>query len=55
LIDWDYEKGDFIGMLAVGKPVISPYGNGLKLDYEIRPEATWTTAALSQRMMFFLI
>ena len=41
LIDWDYEKGDFIGMLAVGKPVISAYGNGLKLDYEIRPEAVW--------------
>lgn len=41
LIDWDYEKGDFVGMLAVGKPNISEYGNGLKLDYEIRPEATW--------------
>ncbi len=41
LIDWDYNKGDFVGMLAVGKPNISEYGNGLKLDYEIRPEATW--------------
>lgn len=41
LIDWDYEKGDFVGMLAVSKPKISEYGNGLKLDYEIRPEAVW--------------
>lgn len=41
LIDWDYEKGDFVGMLAVGKPKISDYGSGLKLDYEIRPEAVW--------------
>jgi ABC-type oligopeptide transport system substrate-binding subunit len=41
LIDWDYDKGDFVGMLAVGKPKISEYGTGLKLDYEIRPEATW--------------
>jgi peptide/nickel transport system substrate-binding protein len=41
LIDWDYEKGDFVGMLAIGKPKISPYGSGLKLDYEIRPEAMW--------------
>ncbi|MFN5847588.1 MAG: ABC transporter substrate-binding protein, partial [Chitinophagales bacterium] len=41
LIDWDYEKGDFVGMLAVSKPKISEYGNGLKLDYEIRPEAMW--------------
>lgn len=41
LIDWDYDKNDFIGMLAVGKPTITPYGNGLKLDYEIRPEAVW--------------
>ena len=41
LIDWDYEKGDFVGMLAVDKPKIAEYGNGLKLDYEIRPEAMW--------------
>jgi len=41
LIDWDYDKGDFVGVLAVGKPNISNYGNGLKLDYEIRPEAVW--------------
>lgn len=41
LIDWDYDKNDFIGMLAVSKPKITEYGNGLKLDYEIRPEAIW--------------
>lgn len=41
LIDWDYEKKTFIGLLAVDKPKITAYGNGLKLDYEIRPEANW--------------
>jgi peptide/nickel transport system substrate-binding protein len=41
LIDWDYEKGEFVGMLAVSRPKISDYGQGLKLDYEIRPEAVW--------------
>jgi peptide/nickel transport system substrate-binding protein len=41
LIDWDYEKNDFVGVLAVDRPKITVYGNGLKLDYEIRPEANW--------------
>lgn len=41
LIDWDYEKREFRGMIAVGRPKMSEYGEGLKLDYEIRPEATW--------------
>lgn len=41
LIDWDYDKQEFVGMLAVARPTISDYGNGLKLDYEIRPEAIW--------------
>ena len=41
LIDWDYEKNDFIGVLAVDRPKISQHGDGLKLDFEIRPEAKW--------------
>jgi len=41
LIDWDYEKNEFVGVLAVDRPKITPYENGLKLDYEIRPEAVW--------------
>lgn len=41
LIDWDYDKNDFVGVLAVDRPKISPYKNGLVLEYEIRPEAKW--------------
>ncbi len=41
LIDWDYEKNEFVGVLAIGRPKITPYGSGLKIEYEIRPEANW--------------
>lgn len=46
LIEWDYEKNEFVGKLAKQRPKITfitsgEYAGGMKLDYEIRPEATW--------------
>lgn len=46
LISWDYDKKEFVGVLAVKTPTMTEiregaYKGGLKLDYEIRPEATW--------------
>lgn len=41
LIDWNYEKNDFEAVLAVSRPKITPFNNGLKIEYEIKPEAKW--------------
>ena len=41
LITWDYEKNELVGELAIGRPVITANGSGVRLDFEIRPEARW--------------
>lgn len=41
LIDWDYNSRSYRGVLAVDLPTITPYKEGLQVEYEIRPEAKW--------------
>lgn len=46
LIDYDYDTKEFVGVIAQSRPVITPltegeFKGGMKIEYEIRPEATW--------------
>ncbi len=46
LIDLNYETGEFTGIIAKDRPTITPitdgpFKGGMKIEYEIRPEAKW--------------
>ena len=46
LIDYDYKTKEFIGVIAKSRPTITPilegaFKGGMKIEYELRPEAVW--------------